>query len=142
MSFLTAEDAPTLPKEANDALEEMNETIIGIKKTAIENLRKRELSEVNLGNLNGVLLIRDKIKDIQNSFSGDIIKENVVNLLKLADIDRDAIHGEWSLDKRGIKCLPDRCAKLSFPYSWYSDYELTASFTKISGDDDINIIFA
>ena len=68
-------------------------------------------------------------------------KSKWIDLLAPIDVARDKVLGKWTKDKNGLNCVksgPD--ASIASPIVVNGEYDLSVSFTRISGDEAVDVL--
>lgn len=68
---------------------------------------------------------------------------SAIDLLKLVDVDRDAVHGKWTLTPEGLASdgsVP--FCRLKFPYKPPAEYDFRIEFTAAGGNDVLQLLTA
>lgn len=66
---------------------------------------------------------------------------NAVDLMALIDADRDAVAGQWvKKEGEGMACAPGTATRLEIPFQPPSEYELKVVFTRVTGQQDVDIL--
>ena len=60
-------------------------------------------------------------------------KRQLVDLLKLVNLKRDRVSGEWEARKGVVGCRDNRNARIQFPYKPPQEYDFRVSFTPVRG---------
>jgi Concanavalin A-like lectin/glucanases superfamily len=75
------------------------------------------------------------VKSEVDSPSGSSGKKKQIDLLKLVDINRDGVNGNWHRNAEEIWCDAAEGARLAFPYLPPKEYDFEVVFTRVSGHD-------
>jgi hypothetical protein len=85
------------------------------------------------------LRLRKRLEEMETAGSK---LSGAVDLLRMIEPSKDAVHGTWSLEDGGLACEPGEAVRLQIPYVPPDEYDLNISFERKAGNRGIAFILA
>ena len=83
--------------------------------------------------------VEKRLKDVEAQAGHSL---EVVNLLSLVNVRRDAEYGEWKMDRGALVCNKEYYCRIQLPYQPPEEYDFRIVFTCRDGEDSVTQICA
>lgn len=114
------------------------------RQAAVPKLSAEMIAATKRGDLDSANRIKaqlDALKNFLRVVRLDAQGNRRVNLLACVDLKKDAVGGEWQMNRDGLVSPKGQVGVMQFPYRPSTEYDYRISFRRLEGEDSIYQVF-
>jgi hypothetical protein len=89
-----------------------------------------------------VLLRKMQHPDPQTQLAPESAWSSAINLTALIDTGKDVVKGKWKKEGSKLIVEPEALARIHIPFEPPEEYDFRIVFSRVSGEEDVNMMFA